>query len=128
MSGMERLLIGFLCQVVLSALLKEHAYVERCSWGSLCVLRGDYALVSFHCLLVLALPIKDGTQLECCPRFSLSGSPLICILSYRTLRLAGGFSGRFFCPLTRFVPVVLKVVIALIDAFLLWLRRISHIC
>src|SRR5215204_995832 len=128
MSGMERLLIGFLCQVVLSALLKEHAYVERCSRGSLCVLRGDYALVGFHCPLVLALPIKDGTQVECCPRFSLSGSPLICILSYRTLGLASRLSGRFFSPLSRFVPGVLNVIIALIDALLMCQTGISHIC
>ena len=82
------------------------------------MLRGDYALVSFHCPLVLALPIKDGAQVECCPRFRLSGSPQNCILAYRTLRLAGGLSGRFFSPLTPFVPGVLKVVIALIEAFL----------
>jgi hypothetical protein len=82
------------------------------------VLRGDYALVGFHCPLVLALPIKDGTQVECCSRFSLSGSPLICILSYRTLRLAGGLSGRCISPLTCFVPGVLNVVITLTDAFL----------
>jgi len=74
------------------------------------------------------LPIKDGTPEKCCPRLSLSGSPLKCILSYRTLRLASGLSGRFFSPLTRFVPGVLNVVIALIDAFLFWRTGISQIC
>jgi hypothetical protein len=39
-------------------------------------------------------------------------------LPYRTLRLAGGLSGQFFSPLTRFVPSVLKGVIVLIDALL----------
>jgi hypothetical protein len=44
------------------------------------------------------------------------------------LRLAGGRSGRFFIPPTRFVPGVLKVVIALTDALLLWRKGISHFC
>jgi len=39
-------------------------------------------------------------------------------LPYRTLQLSGVLSGRFFSPLTRFVVSILKVVIALIDAFL----------
>jgi hypothetical protein len=52
----------------------------------------------------------------------------MCILPYRTLRLAGGLSDRFFSALTRFAPGVLNVVVALIDAFLLWRRRISQIC
>jgi len=90
------------------------------------VLRVEHLLVSFLCPIVLALPIKDGTQVECCPRFSLSGARLICILPYRTLRLAGGLSGRFLSPLTRIVPGVLNVVIALIDAFLSWRTGISQ--
>ena len=49
-------------------------------------------------------------------------------MSYRTLRLAGGLSGRCISPLTCFVPVVLKVVIALTDALLLWRKGISHFC
>jgi hypothetical protein len=49
-------------------------------------------------------------------------------LPYRILRLAGGRSGRFFIPPTRFVPGVLKVVIALTDALLLWRKGISQIC
>jgi hypothetical protein len=44
------------------------------------------------------------------------------------LRLAGGLSGQFFSPLSRFVPSVLKGVIVLIDAFLFWRTRISQIC
>jgi hypothetical protein len=80
--------------------------------------RGDYPLVSFHCPIVLALPIKDETPVECCPRLRLSGSRLMCILPCRTLRSAGWLSGRFFGPLTRFAPGVLNVVVALIDAFL----------
>jgi hypothetical protein len=126
MSGIDRLLVSLLCQVVLSPILEEYTQVERCSRSLLWVLRGDYPLVCFHCPIVLALPIKGGTQVECYPRLRLSGSRLICILPYRTLRLAGGLSGRFFSLLTGFVPGVLKVVIALIDAFLLW--RISQIC
>jgi hypothetical protein len=49
-------------------------------------------------------------------------------LSYRTLRLASGLSGRFFSQLSRFVPGVLNVVIALIDAFELWQTGIPHFC
>jgi hypothetical protein len=49
-------------------------------------------------------------------------------LSYRTLRLAGRLSGRFFSPLSRFAPGVLKVVIVLTDAFLFWRTGISQIC
>jgi hypothetical protein len=52
----------------------------------------------------------------------------MCILPNRTLRLAGGLSGQFFSPLSRFVPSVLKGVIVLIDAFLFWRTRISQIC
>jgi hypothetical protein len=102
---------------------------QHTSRGSLCMLRGDYPLVGSLCPIVLALPIEGGTQVECCPRFSLSGSRLICMVPYLTLRLAGGLSsGQFFSPLTRFGPSVLNVVIVLIDAFLLWRRRISQIC
>jgi hypothetical protein len=92
------------------------------------VLRGDYPLVSFFCPIVRTLPIKDGTQVECYPRFSLSGSRLIRILPFCILRLAGGLSGRFSIPPTRFMPGVLNVVIALTDVFLLWRKGISHIC
>jgi hypothetical protein len=52
----------------------------------------------------------------------------MCILPNRTLRLAGGLSGQFFSPLSRFVPSVLKGVIVLIDAFLFWRTGISQIC
>src|SRR5215203_3533356 len=128
MLRVDRPLVGFLCQVVLSDLLQEYAQVERRSRCSLRVLRVDRLLISFHCTSVLALPIKDGTPEKCCPRLSLSGSPLNCILAYRTLRLAGGLSGRFFRPLTRFVSGVHKVVIALIEAFLMWRSEISQIC
>src|SRR5215203_3232505 len=128
MLRVDRPLVGFLCQVVLSDLLQEYAQVERRSRGSLRMLRVDRLLISFHCTSVLALPIKDKTPEICCPRFSLSGSPLICILSYRTLGLASRLSGRFFSPLTRFVSGVLNVIIALIDALLMCQTGISHIC
>jgi hypothetical protein len=52
----------------------------------------------------------------------------MCTLPYRTLRLAGGLSGRYFSPLTRFAPGALNVVVALIDAFLVWRSGISQIC
>src|SRR5919112_1972250 len=113
----DRLLIGFLCSVILFPILKEYAQVERRSGSSLRVPRGNHPLVGFHCQVVLALPIKDGTPVECCPGFSLSGSLLMCILSYLTLRVAGGFSGRFFCFLARFVPGLLNIIIALTAAF-----------
>src|ERR687889_1428827 len=88
----DRLLIGFLCSIILSPILKEYAQIERRSGRSLRVPRGNHPLVGFHCQVVLALPIEDGTLEESCPRFSLSGSHLICIVPYRTLRLAGGHS------------------------------------
>jgi hypothetical protein len=49
-------------------------------------------------------------------------------LTYRTSGLAGELSGRIFSQLARFVPGVLNLVIALTDAFLLWHKRISHVC
>src|SRR5215204_3457566 len=103
----------------------EIAHCLRCNLG---MFRVDRLLISFHCTSVLALPIKDKTPEICCPRLSLSGSPLICILSYRTLGLASRLSGRFFSPLTRFVSGVLNVIIALIDALLMCQTGISHIC
>jgi hypothetical protein len=92
MSGVDRLLVGFLCQVVLSHLLKEYAQIEGCSESSLRVPQRNHPLVCFLCQVILALSTKDGTPVECCPRFNFSGSPLMCILPYRTLRLAGGHS------------------------------------
>src|SRR5918995_1824326 len=124
----DRLLIGFLCSVILFPILKEYAQVKRCSRSLLRMPRGDRPLVGFHCLVALALPIKDGTPVECCPSVSLSGSLLMCILSHLTLRVAGGLSGRFFSLLARFVPGLLNVIIALSAAFLLWREGISHFC
>jgi hypothetical protein len=49
-------------------------------------------------------------------------------LPYRTLRLAGELSGRFFGPLARFVPSVLDLVTALTGAFMFWRKSISHVC
>ena len=61
--------------------------------------------------------------MERCPRSSLSDSRLIRILPYRTLRLAGELSDRFFGPLTRFVPGVLDLEIALTGAFVFGARE-----
>ena len=64
--------------------------------------RGDHLLVGLHCPIELALPIEGASQVECCPRFSLSGSPLICILSYRSVPK---FSMGDFTPLDEALAV-----------------------
>src|SRR5919107_561577 len=67
----DRLLIGFLCSVILFPILEEYAQVERCLGSPFGVLRGDSLLVSFHCPSILSPILEEYAQIEGCSRSSL---------------------------------------------------------
>jgi hypothetical protein len=75
MSGIDSLLVGFLCPSVLSPILEQHAQVERCLGCPFRVLRVDRLLVSFLCPSVLFPLLEEYTQVERCSRSVAEKSP-----------------------------------------------------